>query len=56
MTTTPKSLKWQKYRWILKNKQNTLETSKKDQNTPKLIQNTLHFLDFGRILVDFKLL
>ena len=45
-------LKCLKYRWNLKNKQNTLE----DQNTTKLRQNTFDFLDFGAILVGLKLL
>ena len=37
------------------NKQNTLETSENDQNTPKLIWNTLNFLNFRGILVRFVL-
>ena len=49
-------LKWSKYHWNLKNKQNTLENSENDQNTTKLSQNTFDFLDFGGILVGFKLL
>ena len=64
MTKTPKKrrqqprklLKSQKYRRNLKNRQNILETSENDQNTPKLIRNTLDFLDFGGILVGFMLL
>ena len=51
-----KFLKWPKYQWNLKNKENTLKTSKNDQNTPKLGQNTLDFLDFGGILVGFQFL
>ena len=51
-----KLLKWPKYHWSLKNKENTLITSKNDQNTPKLSQNTLDFLDYGGILVGFKFL
>ena len=47
---------WPKYHWNLKNKQYTLKTSENDQNTPKLSQNTINFLDFGGILVGFKLL
>ena len=50
-----KILAWLKYHWNLKNKKNTLETSENDQNTPKLSQNTLDFVDFGGILVSFKL-
>ena len=46
-TTIVKTLIWQKYRWNHKNKQNTIETSENDRNTPKLIRNTLDFLDFG---------
>ena len=38
------------------NKQSTLETFENDLNIPKLSQNTLDFLDFEGILVDFKLL
>ena len=59
--TTPKrrqipwKIKLPKYHWILKNKQNTLEYSENDQNTPKLSQNTLSFLDFWGILVALKL-
>ena len=64
MTKTPqkrrrqprKLLKSQKYRQNLKNRQNILETSENDQNTPKLIQNALDFLDFGGILVGLMLL
>ena len=37
------------------NKQSTLETFENDLNIPKLSQNTLDFLDFEGILVDFKL-
>ena len=37
------------------NKQNTIETSENDQNTPKLSQNTLDFIDFGGILDGLKL-
>ena len=51
----PKLLKWSKYSWNLKNKQNPLKTSENDQNTHKLSQNTLDVLDFGIILVGFKL-
>ena len=51
----PKLLKWLKYSWNLKNKQNPLKTSENDQNTHKLSQNTLDVLDFGIILVGFKL-
>ena len=36
--------------------QSTLETFENDLNIPKLSQNTLDFLDFEGILVDFKLL
>ena len=50
-----KILKWPKYHWNLKNKQNTIETFENDQNTPKLSQNTCNFLDFGVILGDLKL-
>ena len=64
MTKTPnkrwqqpqKLLKWQKYHWNLKNKQNTLKTFENYQNTPKLIWNTLNFQDFWIIFVGFKLL
>ena len=52
---TQKPLKWPKYHWNLKNKKNTIETSKNDQNTPKLSQNALYFVDFGGILVGFML-
>ena len=51
-----KLLKWPKYEWNLKNKEDTHKTSENDQNTPKLSQNTLDFLDFGGILVGFKFL
>ena len=51
----PWKLKCPKYHWNLKNKQNTLESSENDQNTPKLSQNTLGFLDFWGILVALKL-
>ena len=51
----PRKQKWPKYYWILKNKQNTLESSENNQNTPKLNQNTLGFLDFWGILVALKL-
>ena len=49
-----KILKWPKCHWNLKNKENSHKTSKNDQNTPKLSQHTLDFLDFGGILVGFK--
>ena len=51
----PWKLKCPKYHWILKNKQNTLESSKNDQNTPKLSLNTLGFFDFVGISVALKL-
>ena len=48
-------LKWPRYQWNLKNEQNILETFENDQNTLKLRQNTLDFLDIGGTLVVFKL-
>ena len=48
-------LKCSKYHWNLKNKQNTLENCENDQNNTKLSQNTIDFLDFGGVLVGFKL-
>ena len=50
-TTTPTTFKMIKIPLNLKNKQNTLANY---QNTTKLSQNTLDFLDFGGILVGFK--
>ena len=47
--------KKKKKNYILKNKQNTRETTENNQNTPKLSQNRLNFLDFGGIFVGFKL-
>ena len=49
-------LKWSKYHWNLKNNQNTLKNSDKDQITTKLSQNAFDFLDIGGILVGLKLL
>ena len=46
-----KLLKWQKYKWNHKNKENTHKTSENDQNNPKLSQNSL---DFWVILVVFR--
>ena len=54
-STTPKTFRMTKIPLNPENNQNSLETSENDQNTPKVSQNTLDFLDFGRILVSFKL-
>ena len=50
--TTPKTFRMTKIPLNPQNTQNFLETS---ENIPKLSQNTLDFLDFGCILVSFKL-
>ena len=55
MSTAPKTFEMTKYHWNLKNKQNPLKTFENDQNTHKLSQNILVFIDFRGILVDFKL-
>ena len=44
-------LKWPKYNWNLKYKQNTLESSENYQNTPKLNQSILDSIDFAGILL-----
>ena len=51
-----KLLKWPKYQWNLKNKENTLKTSKNDENTLKFSPYSLDFLDFRGILIGFKFL
>ena len=55
MTTFPETFKMTKKPSNPQTMQNTLETSENHQNTPKLSQNTLDFLDFWGILVGFKL-
>ena len=54
-STTLKTFKMTEIPLNPKNNQNSLETSENDQNTHKLSQNTLVFIDFRSILVDFKL-
>ena len=42
----PRKQKWPKYYWILKNKQNTLESSENNQNTPKIKPKYTRFFRF----------
>ena len=50
-----KLFKWPKHHWIPKISKIPLKPLKNYQNTPKLSQNTLNFLDLGCILMGFKL-
>lgn len=50
-----KTSKWWKYHCQFKNKHNALATFENDWYNMKLSQNTLNFLDFRGVLVDFKL-